>query len=518
MGNRQIKSGIVLSYLYVFLNIISGIFFTPFLIKSLGQSQYGLYEIVASLASNLSLLNLGMGDSIVKYVAQFRVEKNVKKQGEIVGAIIKILSKISFIGGIFCLVLYFYFDTIYATSLTSDEIIQGKTMFIIVALNLMISLPGGTFGNILCAYEKFGLIRAIGIIKILGRVILITVFVCFMPSAMTILLIDTVLNIVLIVVEIYIVRKRLKIPVIWHIKDKSMYKDIFSFSAYVIFFMIAKEVQFQTDKTIIGMRMSTAWVTIYAAGSKMSATFNQLGHTLSSMYLPRAISIRNAYEKEAEMQYKKYMVSMGRILLPITSAVLIGFIGLGNAFMTLWVGEGYRQAYVSAAIMMIALFLPIIEDTGLAILKAEGKQRGIAIACFVSSIANIILTWLAIPSMGIVGASIMTLLTSYGINMVALNIILKKTIGLRIGTILFEIFKGYLPVLIGSGMFFTVYGFIGFGNDTWIKFIIEGCLFIILFGALVYIFYIDKNQKNAIKEKLKCMINRRTENNQRGMR
>ena len=504
MSNRQIKSGIALSYVYVFVNIVSGIFFTPYLIRSLGKSQYGLYEIIVSLTSNLSLLNLGMGDSVVKYVAKFRATGDKEKQGEVIGAIIKMLSIASLIGGVICFLLYMNFDNIYATSLTAKERAQGRIMFVIAALNLMVSLPGGTFGNVMGAYEKFGLTRTLGIGKTLFRMLLIIIFVLFAPKAMTILIIDTVLNILFIVAEFVLVRCWLRVPIVWKADDRQFYKEIFSFSAYVIFFMIAREVQFQTDKTIIGLRMSTVWVTIYAAGSKISATFNQLGQVLSGMYLPRAMSIRNDYiGNELEEKYRKYIISMGRILLPITSAVLIGFIGLGKTFMTLWIGDGYELAYVSASIMMIALFLPIIEDSGLAILKAEGKQSVIAIAWLISSIANVVLTWLVVPTMGIIGASIMTLITSYFINMVVLNVMLKREIHLKLSKVFKGIFKGSIPAFVGSVIVFFIFHMLDFKNTTWVSFIIEGAIFTIIFVILIYVFYLSKDQKRKIISRIK---------------
>jgi O-antigen/teichoic acid export membrane protein len=491
---------------YVFINVISGIVFTPFLIKSVGQSQYGLYEIVASLASNLSLLNFGMSDSVVKYVTTYKAEGNLKKQGEVVGAIIKVLSIASAIAGVICIVFYVNFDVMYASSLTAAERAQGKIMFIVAALNLMVSLPGGTFSSVLCAYEQFGITRLMGILKTLSRMLLLFVFLHFTTNAMLILAVDTLLNIGIILVDIILVRVWLKVPVCWKTSDRSLYKSIFSFSAYVVFFMIAREVQFQTDKTIIGLRMSTAWVTIYAAGSKISATFNQLGQILSSMYLPRAIRIKKETKDDhLEAAYRGYMVSMGRLLLPIISAVMIGFVGMGNAFMTLWIGEGYEVAYVSASVMMLALFLPIVEDTGLAILKAENKQSTIATAWLVSSILNVILTWIAVPYLGIVGASIMTLLTSYGVNMVVLNVSLKKEIGLKVRKLFENIFKGSIPVCAGSALFFWIWRLLEIQTNNWFTFCCEGVIFMSIYGVLVYTCYLNQAEKQAVNQRLRKM-------------
>ena len=171
--DRQIKYGVVLSYAYVAVNVLSGIVFTPFLIHSLGQSQYGLYEIIVSLASNISILNFGLGGSVVKYVSTYRGEGDKEKQEIVIGTIIKLLSLFSLIAMIVCTVIFLNFDGIYSSSLTLAERNQGKYLFILASINLILSLPGGTFSNVLCAYEKFALTRGMEICKIILRIVLI---------------------------------------------------------------------------------------------------------------------------------------------------------------------------------------------------------------------------------------------------------------------------------------------------------------------------------------------------------
>ena len=41
---------------------------TPFLLKNLGVSEYGLYKIVGSLSGSLVVFNFGVGDTVQKYI------------------------------------------------------------------------------------------------------------------------------------------------------------------------------------------------------------------------------------------------------------------------------------------------------------------------------------------------------------------------------------------------------------------------------------------------------------------
>ena len=56
---KQISGGIVLSFFSQIITIIVGLVYTPIMIRALGQSEYGLYQLVLSVVNYLNLMNLG---------------------------------------------------------------------------------------------------------------------------------------------------------------------------------------------------------------------------------------------------------------------------------------------------------------------------------------------------------------------------------------------------------------------------------------------------------------------------
>lgn len=48
-STRQIKSGVILSYIYVFISFATSFIYIPILTKYLGQSQYGTYSLIISI-------------------------------------------------------------------------------------------------------------------------------------------------------------------------------------------------------------------------------------------------------------------------------------------------------------------------------------------------------------------------------------------------------------------------------------------------------------------------------------
>ena len=84
--NRKI--GAVLSYIYMILEVLSTLLLTPFIINSLGDAEYGVYKLVASVTIYLLLLDLGMGNSVVRYVAKYKENKDIESSRKFVGVCI----------------------------------------------------------------------------------------------------------------------------------------------------------------------------------------------------------------------------------------------------------------------------------------------------------------------------------------------------------------------------------------------------------------------------------------------
>ena len=85
MKVNQRKIGAILSFLVIGLNIIIGISYTPFLIRMLGQAEYGLYSIIYNVMSYLTVMDMGFGNAIIIYTARYINQGDKEKQDKLHG-------------------------------------------------------------------------------------------------------------------------------------------------------------------------------------------------------------------------------------------------------------------------------------------------------------------------------------------------------------------------------------------------------------------------------------------------
>ena len=85
MGINQRKAGAILSYIVLAVNSVIGILYTPIMLRLMGQSEYGLYSLVASVIGYLTMFDLGLGNAMIRYIAKYKAIGDKKSEAKLNG-------------------------------------------------------------------------------------------------------------------------------------------------------------------------------------------------------------------------------------------------------------------------------------------------------------------------------------------------------------------------------------------------------------------------------------------------
>lgn len=69
---NQRKAGTLLTYIYIFLSNTISLIYTPYVLRVMGQSEYGLFGTASSFISYLSILSFGIGGAYIRFNTQYR--------------------------------------------------------------------------------------------------------------------------------------------------------------------------------------------------------------------------------------------------------------------------------------------------------------------------------------------------------------------------------------------------------------------------------------------------------------
>src|SRR5699024_9647052 len=283
----QLRIGAVLSYLNILVTLIIGLVYTPVMIRFLGQSEYGLYALIGSIAAYFSVLDLGLGNSIVRYLSRNRVDKREELESKLIGTFLFLFSFVSVITIITGLLITFNLDNIFSSTLSSEEIYKGKIMVLILTANFALSFPLSVFSSILVAYERFSVEKSVAILRILLAPLISLPFLMMGYGSIMLVLITTIVNIsTLLYVMIYAIRK-LKISIRLTFVDKQVLLEIFGYSFFIFLNIIIDQLFWKTDQVILGVVSGTITVAVYAIAMHFINIYKKFSTAISNLFLPK---------------------------------------------------------------------------------------------------------------------------------------------------------------------------------------------------------------------------------------
>lgn len=449
----QIKKGAILSYLLVFISIIIALVYTPIIIRLLGQSEYGLYAMIGSLATYFNILDLGLGNTIIRYISRNRAIGNKVFETKLNGMFLVIYLIIGLITIIAGLTFYINFENIFSTGLSNNEITKARIMIIILTINFALSFPLSVFSSFIQAYEKFVFLKTVEIIRIILIPLIIIPILLIGYGAISMVLVTTFVNLSILLINVYYCFKYLGISFYFGKIDFELLKEILSYSFFVFLAVIVDRIYWNTDQLILGAMVGTIPVAIYAISMQIINIYMKFSTSISGLFLPRA-SIMIA-KNSSNKVITDSMIKYGRIQFIILVYILSGFILFGRPFINFWAGSNYDKAYIITLIIMIPLTIPLFQNFGLSILYAKNMQKFRTIMLIFIAILNVIITIPLVKNFESIGAAIGTAISLFLGNTLIMNIYYHNKVGINMLRFWNSILKLIIPTIISL--------FIGFG-------------------------------------------------------
>jgi len=499
----QLKKGAFLSYITIILTNGIGLVLTPFMIRMLGDAEYGLYMLIGALIGYISVLDLGLSNTIVRFVAKYKALNDRKGEENFLATTMLIYTVISAIIVVCGLVMYFNLESIF-NKLTPDQMGKAKLMFAILIFNLAITLPGGAFTAICSAYEKFVFPRTLNIIKYLSRSVLVVGLLFMGGDSVAIVMLDTVLNIVVIGLGAYYVFRNLKVSFRLHRFEMPLVTEIFSYSIWIFIFAMVGQFQWQSGQIILGMvpvpemrnipNAITTAVAIYGVGITLGTYYGAFSTAISGVFLPRATQMTVLEASRDELT--TMMIKIGRFSLISLLPILGGFLLYGRQFVQLWVGDTYAPSWMIAVIIMFSYTLPLVQSFANSMLEARKKFRFKAITYISLIVLGTAIGAYLLPRFGFLGL-ICGSTGGWILSQIIMNFYYQKVMHLDIGRFFAALLHRLLPVFIVILALGYVIDWIP--GHNWANLIIKIFLFTGVFGILTYKFGMNADETATIK-------------------
>ncbi|CZR11112.1 Polysaccharide biosynthesis protein [Trichococcus flocculiformis] len=286
MNINQRKVGVILSYITLGLNALIGMIYVPLMIKYLGQQEYGLYQLMGSLISYFAIMDFGLSSTVVRFYSKYDAEKDKKGKENVLGIARRIYYVITiimlFLGMIFSIKL----DVLFGSSLSIHELQEAKKIFIMLLVNIAITLLSNIYTSIITANENFIFLKLLSIFQITIQPAAIIAVLLFTPRAFLIVVVQTLFNLLAALIKYFYCRFGIDDKIKYHYYDKNLIKGMLSFSMSIFIVSIVDQVFWKSNQIILGITAGTAIVAVYSIAAQIYMNYMPLSTVIQSVFLP----------------------------------------------------------------------------------------------------------------------------------------------------------------------------------------------------------------------------------------
>ena len=363
MAVNQLKAGALLNYVTLGLNAITALLYTPYMLRMLGQSEYGIYSLAASVISYLSMLDLGLGNAVIRYTAKLRAEDKKEEQYELFGMFTKLYIMIGILTIILGSVLFLFLDSMFGSTLSEIELNRTKIIVILMIINLAFSFPLSIYGAIITAYENFVFLRIIQIARILLNLIVMIALLYIGYKAVAMVVVQTVFNFLTLGINYFYCKNKIEIKIKFVPINWNLFKEITIYSFWIFLNVIMDRIYWSTGQFILGATSGAIAIAVFSVALHIEGIYITFSTAISGVFLPRVTKM--VTKDNNELEISNLFIKTGRIQYCILAFILSGFIVFGQDFIQARNQLKFRSIlYVSIAFVSLFFQIPIAKFFG----------------------------------------------------------------------------------------------------------------------------------------------------------
>lgn len=494
--SKQIKLGAIMSYIAIGINIISGLLFTPWMIRSIGQQDYGLYTLAMSVIG-LFVFDFGLSAAVTRFIAKYLAEGRQDKANDFLGLVYRLYFYIDILLLVVLIGIYFFLPTIYK-ELTPEELSKFRVIYVLASIYSVFSFPFIPQNGVLSAHEKFVQLKLCDVVHKVLIVGFMSIALVMGYGLYALVLINIFAGVFVIFLKIRIINKKTLQRVNIRYHNRNEFKEIVGYSGWVTVMTIAQRFIFNLAPSILGYFSGSTSIAILGIAMTIEGYTYTFANAINGMFLPRVTRILTTDSNDL----MPLMIKVGRIQIIVIGAIILGFCCLGSDFIQLWVGKDFSQSFLCALLIIIPSLIHLPQEIGTQAVYAMNKVRSLAIVFVVMALVNIILSLIFAKSMGALGICC-SVFIAYMVRTLGMDFIFWKDMKIDV----FYFFKNAfgpicIPMLLILGIGLLINYIIPL-NVSWLYFFLKSVAFVIIYAGTMWLWVMNDYEKVLFSEPIK---------------
>jgi O-antigen/teichoic acid export membrane protein len=393
-------------YLSVAAEMMTGLVTLPFNLHHLGADAYGLWMLTAGVTIHFSILDLGYGGAMVKFIAQYRAWKDPTALNEIASTLFFLFAAFGLMAYLVAVGLALNLDHVFRITAAQAQV--GKWILLIIAVNVAMNFPFSVYGGVTSGFQRYDINNLVAIVS--------NVMVALVNVAVVLLgfgLIPLVAATSFVRFATYFVYRRSAFRVFPGLRirpslfRRSRLREVTGFSVYSSVIDWANKLNYELDEVVIGVFLGAAPVAAWAVADRIISGTQRLTNQGNAVLFPVVVDA-DATQQIGRLQ--NVLIEGTRLSLATVLPIAVVLVVLAYPLVEAWVGAKMIVAAPVIQILAVAVALRVGNATSTTVLKGAGQVRRVAVVNIVTGVVNLTLSAALVRPMGLAGVAIGTLI------------------------------------------------------------------------------------------------------------
>ena len=358
-------------YLIIGADTIVGLLLMPFNLAFLGQAAWGLWLLTASLNTYFTVLDMGYGGSITRFVAQYRAREDARAINEIASTLFVLFTGVGIaIYGAYILVSY---QVRHVFNLTPDQVETARILMLIMGTQVAMGVPFGVFGGVMNGFQRYDINNLVSV----GTIVVVAIVnVAVLLAGYGLIEVALATTAVRLLSNLIYARNAYSVFPLLSIRPsffrRARLKEVTGYSMYSAVAGWAYRLNYMSDSFIIGFFMGPAAVALFAVPRRVSQAVKSLTSQLHNVLLPVVVESQTRRQGD---RLRTILVHGTKLTLlaavPLSAALFL----LADPLIPLYVGEEFAASVPIAQILAVLIAFRVGNATAQVVLKGvEGYQ------------------------------------------------------------------------------------------------------------------------------------------------
>jgi O-antigen/teichoic acid export membrane protein len=337
ISRTLIARSVVSNWSYLSLNVMVAFWMTPFVVRHLGDSWFGIWALVLQLTGYMGVVDVGLRSALVRFVSRFQAQGDHEALNRLLNTTVTVYALIAPLCFIVAAIVAFF--GLIHMHIPSEMLRVAQITVFIAAGCIACDFVFATSHASLAGLSRWDLINSVWIPVLLVRTGLIILFLKLGFGLLTLASIQFSVTLIGYSVEMILLRRLLpRFRFKWRTPEMVHMRPIMEHGWYSFLLSIAARINYQVDSIVIAFFLPISQVTFYVIGLRLIEYLRDLLNSTTMIVAPIVSSLDAAgdthYVTTTLIRSTKY-------------SLLVGFLGvgalfgLGTDFIRLWMGETF---------------------------------------------------------------------------------------------------------------------------------------------------------------------------------